>query len=97
MKVEGSYSFVHNRLIFFIYCKGENKKEKRHENAIYEFMKNQIDILQSDLDNSFFMLEYDRDLMKIIEEIIKVAFDFTQKQFQEIPMTLEIKRIIGSA
>jgi len=97
MKIDASYSFVYNRLIFFVYCKGENRQEKKYEETIYEFMREQISILQSDLDNSFFMLEYDVELMKIVEGIIKVAFDLTQIQFKDIEMNLEIKRIIGSA
>lgn len=98
MKIEASYSFVHNRLIFFVYCQGESKKEKIHENTVYEFMRGQIELLQSDLDNSFFILEYDLEMISIVEKMIILAFERTQKQFQGLEIKLvQIKRIIGTA
>ncbi len=96
MKIEASYSFVNNRLMLFVFARHQESFEKKYTESVQNYMSLEISRLQEDLDNSFFMLEYNEELIERIKFLFTFAFRKTEEHFHTLKLELEIKQILGT-
>lgn len=96
MKVQATYSFVHNKLMLFVHVKGENRHERKLEDTIFSKISNEIKNRQEDLDNNFFMLEYDAVMKERIEKLYFYAFKKVEEEYPEFKFSLEMNEVKGN-